>query len=45
MEVTNKFTELLGSGYVMVGGNHQCNATNLNQSEPPVLVLVLVGAC
>ena len=32
-EVT-KFTDLLGSGYVMLVGNHQCNAANLNQSEP-----------
>ena len=32
MEVS-KFTDLLGSGYVMVVGNYQCNAANLNQSK------------
>ena len=37
------FTGLLGSGYVMVVDNHQCNAANLNQSKPPVPVGAELG--
>ena len=33
VEVT-KFTGLLGSGYLMVVGNHQSNAANFSQSKP-----------
>ena len=43
MEVT-KFTGLLGSGYVKVVGNYQCNAANLNQREKPHCGIWNIGA-